>query len=178
MKMTARRVRSNRTERIVAETSEWVPAADPHEDRSSALLGAPVFEGMSRAEIAAALSQFDEVRYPSGRRIVLEGLQGREFFLIVVGAAEVLVDGRHVAKLGPGDYFGEIAVLGDGMRSATVRAETPLLCLVLPNDKLEALILGHPQLGINLIRSVIGRLRAVEGPRQAPGVELDSGVWG
>jgi CRP-like cAMP-binding protein len=168
MKMTARRVRSNRTERLVAETSEWVPPAEPHADQSAAMQGAPVFDGMSTPEIATALSEFDEVRYPSGRRIVLEGLHGKEFFLVVVGTAAVLVDGRRVATLGPGDYFGEIAVLGDGLRSATVRAETPLLCLVLPNDKLERLILDHPQLGINLIRSVIGRLRRAEGPRPAP----------
>src|ERR1700730_11293938 len=113
MKMTARRVRSNRTERLVAETSEWVPPTEPHTDQSSAMRGAPVFDRMSTPEIATALSEFDEVRYPSGRRIVLEGPHGKEFFLVVVGAAAVLVDGRRVATLGPGDYFGEIAVLGD-----------------------------------------------------------------
>jgi CRP/FNR family cyclic AMP-dependent transcriptional regulator len=177
MKMTARRIRNNRTERIVAETSEWVPANEPHADQSSAMLGAPVFDGMSPADIAAALSEFDEVRYPSGRRIVLEGRHGKEFFLVVVGSAAVLVDGRRVATLGPGDYFGEIAVLGDGLRSATVSAETPLVCLVLPNDKLERLILDHPQLGINLIRSVIGRLRKAEGPRVPSSAEDAPGPW-
>ena len=60
---------------------------------------------MRHSWLAAALSEFDEVRYPSGRRIVLEGLHGKEFFLVVVGTAAVLVDGRRVATLRPGDNF-------------------------------------------------------------------------
>ena len=120
------------------------------------------------------LAEFDDVRFPSGRRIVLEGLRGSDFFVVVAGTAAVLVDGWRVATLGPGDFFGEIAVLGDGLRSASVRAETPLHCLVLPNGKLEQLILDHPQLGINLIRTVIGRFQDVAGRRQPPASELVS----
>ncbi len=114
------------------------------------------------------------MHFPSGGRIVLEGLRGSDFFLVVVGSASVLVDGWRVATLGPGDFFGEIAILGDGLRSASVRAETPLHCLVLPNGKLEGLIVEHPQVGINLIRTVIARFRDVAGRRQPPAGELAS----
>ncbi len=174
MKMTTRRARINRTERMVAETSDWVPTVSPATDTAPALSGAPLFDGVAADELARILAEFDEVHYPTGRRVVLEGLRGSDFFLVVVGKAAVLVDGWRVATLGPGDFFGEIAILGDGMRSASVRSETPLHCLVLPNGKLEKLILDHPQLGINLIRTVIGRYQDVAGRRQPPAGELAS----
>jgi CRP-like cAMP-binding protein len=174
MKMTIRRTRPNRTERLVAETSDWVPTGSPTSDRAPALSGAPLFDGCDERELGSILSEFDEVHFPTGRRIVLEGLRGNDFFVVVVGTAAVLVDGWRVATLGPGDFFGEIAILGDGLRSASVRAETPLHCLVLPNGKLEKLILEHPQLGINLIRTVIGRFQHVAGRRQPPASELAS----
>jgi CRP-like cAMP-binding protein len=175
MKMTTRRVRINRTEQMVAETSDWVPTLSPTADLAAAIADAPLFAGCDRRDVASILAEFDEARFPSGRRIVLEGLRGSDFFLVVAGSAAVLVDGWRVATLGPGDFFGEIAVLGgQGLRSASVRAETPLQCLVLPNGKLEQLILDHPQLGINLIRTVIGRFQDVAGRRQPPASELVS----
>ena len=86
--------------------------------------------------------------FNAGHRITLEGLRGSEFYVIARGRARVVADGRRVAELGPGDFFGELAVLGDGMRSATVEAETPLRCLVLPNNGLEELLVRHPRLGV------------------------------
>jgi CRP-like cAMP-binding protein len=172
MKMTTRRPRANRTEQMMAESSDWVPTVSPSVALAAALAEAPLFAGCDPRDAAAAVAEFDDVRFPSGRRIVLEGLRGSDFFLVVTGAAAVLVDGRRVATLGPGDFFGEIAILGDGLRSASVRAETPLHCLVLPNGKLEQLILDHPQLGVNLIRGVIARYQGVAGRRQPLGSEV------
>ncbi len=174
MKMPIRRARTNRTEHMVAETSEWVPITPSRSDAAAALAGTQLFEGCGQGEIARALAEFDEVRFTSGHRIVREGLRGSDFFVVVTGTAAVLVDGWRAATLGPGDFFGEVAVLGDGMRSASVRAETPLHCVVLPNGKLEKIILDHPQLGINLIRTVIGRYRHVTGRRQPLSSELVS----
>ena len=169
MKMTARR--PSRTEQMVAETAEWVPAAPGVDGVVSAVAVAPLFAGMSRGEIAQVLVGFEQARFPSDRRIVLEGLRGSDFFLVVAGSASVLVDGSTVARLGPGDFFGEIAILGDGLRSASVRADTPLHCLVLPNGKLEHLLLDHPQVGLNLIHTVIGRYQGVAGRRPVDGAE-------
>ena len=169
-----RRSRRNPTERMVAETSDWVPTTQPTAALASALGDAPLFGGCSPREVAEALLHFDDARFPSGRKVVLEGLRGSDFFLVVTGTASVLVDGWRVATLGPGDFFGEIAILGEGTRSASVRAETPLHCLVLPNGKLEQLIIDHPRVGINLIRTVIGRYQGVAGRRQPPAGELVS----
>lgn len=175
MKMTTHRIRTNRTEQMLAETSEWVPEYPPPTGAVPALTGAPLFQDMTESEMARALAGFDEVRFPSGRRVVLEGFRGSDFFVILAGTVSVVVDGWKVAGLGPGDFFGEIAVLGDGMRSASVGADTPLHCLVLPNDKLEQLILDHPQIGVNLLHSLVGRLKGMAGRRQPPASTFATG---
>jgi CRP-like cAMP-binding protein len=173
MKTKLRRSRgNNRTEQMVAETAAWVPNALDGDELAPALLGAPLFAGMAAAEVTSALAEFDPVRFPSGRRVVLEGLRGSDFFVIVTGSVSVLIGGWTVAKLGPGDFFGEVAILGDGMRSASVRSDTPLHCLVLPNGRLEDLLLAHPQMGLNLLHTVVGRFQEMTGRRQPPAIEF------
>ena len=162
----------NRAETMAAETSTWIPQAPGLTAVRSAFEDSPLFEGMGDAEVRTILAEFDEVRFPSGRRVVLEGLRGSDFFLVVSGAAAVLVDGWRVATLGPGDFFGEMAILGDGLRTASVRAQTPLHCLVLPNGKLERLLLEHPALSLNLLHALVGRFANVGSRRQPPAAEM------
>jgi CRP-like cAMP-binding protein len=172
MKMTTRRPRLSPAEALVAGTAEWVPTTTDVDSFASALADAPLFSGMAVGEVAAVLAEFDEVRYPSGQRVVLEGLRGRDFFIVLVGVAAVVSDGRRVATLGPGDFFGEIAILGAGPRTASVRADTPLHCLVLPNGKLEDVLRDHPQLGLNVLHTVVGRFAKLAGRRQPAASEL------
>jgi CRP-like cAMP-binding protein len=123
------------------------------------VLTAPLFAGIDAAEATAILDRFDEQSFNRGHRITLEGMNGSDFYVIAAGRARVTVDGWKVAALGPGDFFGELAVLGDAPRVATVAAETPLRCLVLSNSGLEELLVAHPKLGVNLLRTVAGRFR-------------------
>lgn len=119
--------------------------------------GSPLFAGLSVEEVASVVAAFDTQRFNVGHRVTLEGFRGRDFYLIVEGRAAVTVGGRRVAELGPGDFFGEVAVLREGLRSATVIAETKLRCLVLSDDGLERLLVAHPRLGVNMLREVLGR---------------------
>lgn len=169
MKLTTRRHRTDPTEAMAASTSEWMPTQAPAADLAAALTDSPLFAGVEAAEVRSALDSFDEARFPSGRRVVLEGLRGSDFFLIVAGAASVLADGRRLATLGPGDFFGEMAILGDGLRTASIRAETPLHCLVLPNGKLEQWLLAHPKVGLNLLHGLVGRY-SVDSTQPRPAV--------
>ena len=125
------------------------------------LLDAPLFHGIDREEIVAVLEGFDEERFDTRHRITLQGLRGTDFYLITQGRARVLVDGAPVAALGAGDFFGEVGVLSDGQRTATVEAETPLTVLALPHRGLEAVLVQHPQLSVNVLRQVLERFRAV-----------------
>ena len=125
--------------------------------RSEGPASSPLFDELSEAEVDDVLGAFDTQSFNAGHRVTLEGFRGREFYLIVEGHAAVTVGGRRVAQLGPGDFFGEVAVLRDGLRSATVTAETKLRCLVLSNDSLETLLVAHPRVGVNMLREVLGR---------------------
>jgi CRP-like cAMP-binding protein len=171
MKVSPRRPR-DRAEALVAQPSEWLPPAIVAGELASSLAEAPLFAGMATQEIVRALANFDEARFPSGRRVLVEGLRGSDFFLIVTGTAAVAIDGWRLATLGPGDFFGEMAILGAGLRTASVRAETPLHCLVLPNGKLEGVLLDHPQLGINVLHALVSRFTNLTGRRQAPACEI------
>lgn len=125
--------------------------------RSEGPARSPLFDELTDTEIANVLGAFDTQSFNAGHRVTLEGFRGREFYLIVEGQAAVSVGGRRVAELGPGDFFGEVAVLRDGLRSATVTAETKLRCLVLSDDSLEQLLVAHPRVGVNMLREVLGR---------------------
>ena len=125
--------------------------------RAEGPASSPLFDELSDAEVDDVLGAFDTQSFNAGHRVTLEGFRGREFYLIVEGRAVVTVGGRGVAELGPGDFFGEVAVLRDGLRSATVTAATRLRCLVLSNDSLEQLLVAHPRVGLNMLREVLGR---------------------
>lgn len=127
----------------------------------------PLFDGLAEAEVREVLDAFDTQSFNAGHRVTLEGFHGRDFYVIVQGRAGVSVGSERVAELGPGDFFGEAAVLSDGLRSATVTAETPLRCLVLTDDALERLLIAHPRVGINLLREVLARFAGSEPRRRA-----------
>jgi CRP-like cAMP-binding protein len=136
--------------------------------------GSPLFAGIDPGEVAQILDEFDEQSFNRDHRITLEGLRGSDFYVIADGEVRVTVEGWKVGSLGRGDFFGEIAVLSNGPRFATVAAETPLRCLVLPNGGLERLLIAHPQVGINLLRVVVGRFQDLTGRNDPPRLKLAS----
>lgn len=129
-------------------------------DLAANLEQSPLFEGYSRKEIAKLSEAFDEQTFLADRRIVSEGLTGMDFFLILDGIAEVTRDGRVVATLQPGDFFGEIAVLDDGPRTASVRTDSQVRCLSLPNGALKQFLLENPRFCLNVMKQVVRRFRA------------------
>ena len=142
-----------------AEPPGGAPGPPRHADSLvDGLLDAPLFQGVQREEVVGVLSDFDEESFNTGHRITLQGFRGSDFFIVVDGRARVLIDGEAVATLERGDFFGEVAVIAGLPRTATVVAETPLRCLVLPHRALEELLKQHPQMSVNLLRGVLQRL--------------------
>jgi CRP/FNR family transcriptional regulator, cyclic AMP receptor protein len=131
------------------------------DDVVPALQRLPLFAGFDRKELTKLAERFDEQSFLPEHGVLTEGMQGMEFFIILDGNAEVIHDGAVIATLKPGDFFGEVAVLDGGPRTASVRALDRLRTLGLPNGSFKQLLLDYPLMAVNLLPQVIRRFRAV-----------------
>ena len=117
-----------------------------------------LFSAFNKKELALIARASDEVSVPAGKELVREGTPGHEFFLILSGEASVRRNGRKVVTLGSGQYFGELALLDRGPRTATVVAETPMELLVLGQREFSSLLDDMPSLAHTLLKSLARRL--------------------
>jgi CRP-like cAMP-binding protein len=101
--------------------------------------GIALFERLSADQLAEVAKQADEIDVEAGKRLVSAGRFGYEFFVIENGKAEVVRDNEHIADLGPGDFFGEMALLGDTVRNADVISSTPLTAMVMTDSAFRSL---------------------------------------
>lgn len=122
------------------------------------LKAVPLFASLSKQELRLLLRQADHVRYPSRYRVVREGDVGEEFWMVVEGELAVVRGGDEVARLGPGDYFGELAVIESSTRDATVEARTPVELLVIDRKHFWATLEGSPALLRKLLIGLAHRL--------------------
>ena len=135
--------------------------ATTREDVIPTLEKMPLFRDVSGRELRDVANRFDDATYLAGHGVLTEGMTGPEFFIILDGTASVLIDDQVVATLGPGDFFGEVAALDGGPRTASVRAETQLRCVTLPVNGLRQFLLDHPVVAINLLPEIVRRFRNV-----------------
>lgn len=98
---------------------------------SKTLEGIGAFSGLSKAELEKLAGWTFELEVPAGEELTKEGRLAHEFFVIEDGAVEIRREGERIAELGAGDFFGEIALLDGGPRTATVVATTPLRLIVM-----------------------------------------------
>ena len=122
----------------------------------------PLFSACSARELAAVAQYLKEVDYPAGRPILREGHTAAALHVIVDGEAKVVIGGRTRRRLGPGAFFGEIALLDRGPRSATVVAETPVRTLALSAWNFRGALKEHPNMAIKLLEEMARRVRATE----------------
>jgi CRP/FNR family transcriptional regulator, cyclic AMP receptor protein len=104
----------------------------------------PLFSGLSTRQLDGILRSTHGVGFEPGARIVTEGDTGTGFFIMTKGTASVIIDARKVATLGPGSYFGEMAVLDGGPRIATIQAMTSTFTLELPPSSLSRILRHDP----------------------------------
>lgn len=122
----------------------------------------PLFASCSDPELAEIDSLSDEVHVPAGRQLIAQGDIGREFAVIISGEASVTRNGVEVARLGPGQYFGELALLGAVERNATVTAVTDLVVEVINRRGFQTLLEDSPGLSRSLLHAMAVRLAAVD----------------
>src|SRR5688572_6427297 len=130
--------------------------ADP---RLAALAKIPLFARVPKRHLRTILERMGEYGYEDGATIVKDARQGEVLYLLLDGSARVVRGGRTVAKLGPGDFFGEVAVLDQRPRTATVTATSPVRCLTLHRDDLRAVLEEEPSVAWSLLEELASRLR-------------------
>ena len=119
----------------------------------------PLFRACSRKARSTVARRAKERRVGAGEVVINEGEAGNEFFVIMDGHAQVRRRGKKVATLGPGQFFGDLAVLDKAPRNATVTAETPMALLVLGQREFSALIEEVPGFAHKLLAGLAHRLR-------------------
>jgi CRP-like cAMP-binding protein len=123
-----------------------------------ALKRAPLFEGLSRKELALLASVTDDLAVEPGTVLCREGRIGSEFFVIVDGDADVTQGGKRIATLSGGEFVGEIALLTSAKRTATVTATTPLRCFVLTQSAFRRVVADNPTVQVKVMKSLGDRV--------------------
>jgi CRP/FNR family transcriptional regulator, cyclic AMP receptor protein len=128
-----------------------------------ALSRAPLFEGLSRRELVQLARISEDLEVEPGTVLCKEGELGREFFVIVDGEVEVTREGKRVATGGGGEFFGEIALLEETPRMATVTAKTPVRCFVLTRKDFRGLVAENPSVERKVLRVLARRVVELSG---------------
>lgn len=122
----------------------------------------PLFSSCTKKELTAIAGAGKVVEHPSGYVICHEGQAGHGLHVVLSGETKVEIAGRTRRRLGPGAFFGEIALLDRGPRTATVIAETPVVTFVLPVWNFRTLVRSQPGLAVKVLEEVASRLRSAD----------------
>ena len=125
--------------------------------------GVPLFADLDRRELQGLVSSMKERNFNAGQTIAAEGQTGIGFFVIAEGNAKVSQGGEERGSLGPGDYFGEIALIDDGMRTASVTADSELKVYGLTSWEFRPLVESNASIAWKLLQTMAKRLREAEG---------------
>jgi CPA1 family monovalent cation:H+ antiporter len=132
----------------------------------------PLFSGLNQRQLKKLARGFKERQFSPGRAVVREGqMDGVGFFVIAEGLATVTVDGTDVTRLGPGDYFGELAMISEQVRGATVTAETELRCLVMAFWDFRAFAKENPDVTWKLLQHLVDLLTEDRSRRARAGLQ-------
>jgi CRP/FNR family cyclic AMP-dependent transcriptional regulator len=123
----------------------------------------PLFAGLSRRHLRRIAGLAEQVRFGAGRTVVQNGSRGTGFYVIVEGEVKVTAgySNRAFARLGPGDFFGELALLDGGPRTASVVAQTPLVTIRIARPEFRKLLRSEPDVALKILEELSRRLRTV-----------------
>jgi CRP-like cAMP-binding protein len=140
------------------------PTVARHPHTAVHLAAVPMFHTCTKQELNTLARLTTEVDVPAGKQLITEGHPGQEFMIVLEGNAVATVGGREVATFGPGDYFGEIALLDPGRRTATVTARTPMVLAVVGRGEFHQMLDDVPPLAHKVMSGLARRLREVTEP--------------
>src|SRR6266480_2886532 len=131
----------------------------PKDSKIDHLAQVRMFSALSKRELTMLGRASDEIHVPAGKTLVTEGEPGHEFFLILKGSASVRRNNRKIASLGPGQYFGEMALLDRGPRTATITADADMTVLVLGQREFSGVLDEIPGVAHKILSVMAARLR-------------------
>jgi CRP/FNR family cyclic AMP-dependent transcriptional regulator len=126
----------------------------------------PLFQGLKDRELKSLAAAFTDRSFREGEELTTEGRSGVGFFIIESGEAIVTVDGEERRTLGPTDYFGEVALIDNGTRSATITAKTPVKCYGLTPWLFRPLVEENASIAWPLLEAMAKRTREIDHPHQ------------
>jgi CRP/FNR family transcriptional regulator, cyclic AMP receptor protein len=135
-----------------------------HDTKAEALGRCPFFQGLSRNELIALAKLTEDLEVDQGKVLTRQGESGSEFFVIIDGEVGVTKDGQEIRTMGPGDFFGEIALLEDTPRTATVTAKTPLRFFVLTRQAFRSMLAHQPELERKVLSALEERVGVASEP--------------
>ena len=128
-------------------------------DAKGKLLAAvPLFAGLSKKQLAEVASIAEELDFKAGKQLIREGAPDRNFFIVLEGSAEVTRKGKTLATRKAGDFFGEIALVSDRPRMATVTTLEPSVVLVVTETRFRRLVKTSPDIALKVLQAVGERL--------------------
>lgn len=130
------------------------------EELIDTIAGFSLFADLTDPQLAGIVHTFEETMFAEGERILRQGLTGSGFHVILDGEAAVVIDGQERARIGRGEFFGEVSIILGESPIADVVALRPLHCLVLPGPRVEAFLIDHPRVMYRMLQTQARRLRA------------------
>jgi CRP-like cAMP-binding protein len=121
-----------------------------------------LFSACTDAELELVLRNITEARFPAGQVLAHQGRVGREFIVVIDGTARVVIDDQEIAELGPGEFFGEMALLDGGPRTATVVAVTDVVVDVMNRQEFEQILTVAPHVAKAVLTGLARRLREAD----------------
>jgi CRP-like cAMP-binding protein len=118
----------------------------------------PLFAGLSKRDLLALGRIADELEFPAGKELIREDELGRQFFILFDGQAMARRRGRKVNTLGPGDFFGEIALLTDRRTTATITTTTAASAAIITRASFNRLLREHPQVQLKVLKALAERV--------------------
>ncbi len=134
-----------------------MPLATSH--REELIAACPLFAGLDAGGMAAVAKAAVEVEFPADRTIARQGEVGSGLFIVAEGSVRVVRDGETIARVGPGEFFGELSVLDGRPRNASVIADGPTTCLALATWDAERVLREQPGVALAVLRVLAARLR-------------------
>jgi len=131
-------------------------------DQTELLSTIPLFASLPKKDLRSLAQSANDMTYEPGTQLASQDELGAMFFVVVSGEADVIVNGQHRKRLGPGEYFGEMSMIDRLPRSADVVAASKLRCLVFTQWEFRPFLKAHPDVAWGLLEGLVKRLREVQ----------------